>query len=377
MPTITREQVDRVLQSVEYPADRDEILAQARRRRAGQALRSTLEQLPKQSYDSPAKARQQLERIEPALKKGRAPRKTTAQAAPAQGAEQQQLQLPEPVRQAAETVRVRGRQLAAQAGDQLAQQADQQRTTVATSLMETSRVVRESKARLEESQPPVAQILNFAATQLEAGASYLQRTEARQIVTQAQDLARRQPWLVFGVGALAGLLTVRLLKGADMQQLSQQVDGGGQQRTHNAVELLESDHLELRKLLRRGQSAVVDRRKATLRELKAKLQSHERMEEEVFYPALLENPATRDLVKTNFAEHKVVDEILSEIEATDPSDAEWSMRFKAMKMNLEAHAEDEEMDLFPLVRKSFTSGELRELGSRMSEIKQLASQAPA
>jgi hypothetical protein len=384
MPVATPEQIDRVLQSVEYPADRDAILAQARRRRAGQAVRAKLEQLPTRSYDSPAKARQQLERIEPTLKgsakgaRGRAHRAAGASNAQ-QATEQQQLPLPEPVRQAAETVRIRTGRLAGQAGSQLADQADQRRGTAAETLMSTAQSIRQAGKQLdEEGQPQPAQVITFAAEQLEAGASYLRRTEVRHMLSQVDGIARRQPWLVLGVGVAAGFVATRLLKSTDMQQvLSDQGGRSGQQGTSrspsDAITLLESDHKALRQLLRRGASAEVARRKAVLAELKGTLQGHERMEEEVFYPALKENPATRQMVTENYAEHQVVDEVLGEIEATDPSDPQWSARFAAMRANLEHHAEEEETELFPLARKAFTRGELRELGTRMSEIKELAS----
>ena len=170
-----------------------------------------------------------------------------------------------------------------------------------------------------------------------------------------------------------------------MKQFTAQATGGSQasgqtSRTgasaggQDAIALLEADHATLRRLLRRGSSAAVAKRADVLKELKQALQSHERMEEEVFYPALKENPATSRLVMDNTMEHQVVDEILGEIEQTDPSDPEWTDRFAAVRANLEHHAGEEETDLFPVVRKAFTRGELSQIGTRMSEIKELASQ---
>jgi hemerythrin superfamily protein len=377
MPTLTREQVDRVLQSVEYPADRDAILEQARRRRAGQALRSALEQLPTQSYDSPAKARKQLEKIEPALKQPTRRRRASSTKEAAQQAEGQQLPLPEPVRQAADNVRVRGSRMIAMAGEQIAQQADQRRATASDSLLATSRAIRESSSQLQERQPSMAQALDVAAGGLESAARYVQRTDARRMLSQLQEAGRRQPLAVLAIGALAGLVSVRLLKTLGIGQLASQAGGGQTTGRTDAVALLEADHRELRRMLRRSQSAAIDARADSLKELKSLLQSHERMEEEVFYPALQKNPATREIVQTNYAEHRVVDEILGEIEATDPADKQWSARFSAMKGNLEEHATEEETELFPLVRQTFTAGELRELGVRMSQIKQASEAVPA
>ena len=374
MPTVTREQVDRVLQSVEYPADRDAILEQARRRRAGQALRSAIEQLPTQSYDSPAKARKQLEKIEPTLKQPTGRRRSSSTKPGAQQTQEseqaQQLSLPEPVRQAADTVRVRGGRMIAMVGEQVTQQADQRRATVSETLLETSRAIRESSSRLQETQPPIAQALGIAAGGLDSGARYLQRTDARRMLSQLQEAGKRQPLAVAAIGAVAGLVSVRLLKSMDIGQLAGRAAGGQSAGSADAVALLEADHRELRRMLRRGQSVAIDARADSLKELKAFLESHERMEEEVFYPALQNNPATREMVQTNYAEHRVVDEILGEIEATDTADELWSAQFSAMKANLEEHADEEETELFPVVRQAFTAGELRDLGSRMSQIKQ-------
>jgi hemerythrin superfamily protein/ElaB/YqjD/DUF883 family membrane-anchored ribosome-binding protein len=390
MPVATPEQIDRVLQSVEYPAGRDAILEQARRRRAGQAVRSTLEQLPAtKSYDSPAKARQQLERIEPGLKKGGGRRqkgnKASADEPAADEAGTQQLTLPEPVRQAADTVRIRAGRVIGEAGTQVADQADRGRGTLADGLMATARAIRQAGGQLEEGQPSAARIITAAADQLEGGAGYVQRTEVRQMLRQMDGVARRRPWLVLGVGAAAGFLATRLVRHTDMKQFTGQATGGSQAsgRTsqtrasaggQDAIALLEEDHATLRRLLRRGSSAAVAKRADVLKELKQTLQSHERMEEEVFYPALKENAATSRLVMDNTMEHQVVDEILGEIEQTDPSDPLWTDRFAAVRANLEHHAGEEETDLFPVVRQAFTRGELRQLGTRMSEIKELASQ---
>ena len=380
MPVATPEQIDRVLESVEYPADRDAILEKARSRRAGQAVRSTLEQLPAtKTFDSPAKARKQLERIEPALKKGEGSKaeKTATDEPPADATNGQQLTLPEPVRQAAETVRFRTGRLIGEAGTQLADQADRGRGTLAEALMSTARAIRQAGGQLEEAQPSAARMITVAADQLEGGAGYVQRTDVRQMLGQVDGVARRRPWLVLGAGAVAGLFATRLIKHTDMQRMTGQMtagttgaSGGGQ----DAVALLESDHASLRRLLRRGSSAAVAKRTEVLSELKQLLQTHERMEEEVFYPALQENSATRQLVIDNYLEHQVVDEILGAIDQTDPADPAWTEQFAAMRANLEHHAGEEETDLFPVVRQAFTGGELRQLGRRMSEIKELASQ---
>jgi iron-sulfur cluster repair protein YtfE (RIC family) len=108
--------------------------------------------------------------------------------------------------------------------------------------------------------------------------------------------------------------------------------------------------------------------------LKSELEVHERIEEEVLYPALKRHPKARELVLEGYEEHHVVDTILAELEATPTTDETWAAKFKVAKENLEHHIEEEETQVFPRARQVFSATELEEMGKRMAEIKQLARQ---
>lgn len=386
MPEARPEQIDRLLASVEYPASKDDLLERARSRRTAQAVRSLLEQLPAQQFDAPATVRQALEKLQPSLKQEASP--VSAAAGEQGGGEpgpSPRLQLPEPVRQAAEDVRIRSGRLIGQARTEATVRADEQRGVLAQSLAATAQQIRESGTRLnQQGQAQSGQLMEIGAQQLQTLSTYLERTDVRQIAQQAQEFARRQPLLVLGIGIGLGAIATRLLKSANLGRLTGEASsptpgGDGQAAgSTDALTLLEADHRQIRQLLRRGESAGTDSRQAILAEIKAMLQAHERMEEEVFYPALLENPSTRQIVLESYAEHHVVDEIMSEIEQTDVSDELWKARFTTMKENLEHHVEEEESELFKLTRMALTRGELADLGSRMKQIKQVsAERAPA
>src|SRR5436309_13460940 len=81
--------------------------------------------------------------------------------------------------------------------------------------------------------------------------------------------------------------------------------------------------------------------------LRREMETHERIEEEIFYPALKEHPKTRDIVLEGFEEHHVVDEIMGELGETDVSDETWAAKFKVMRENIEHHIEEEEGEVFP------------------------------
>jgi hypothetical protein len=145
----------------------------------------------------------------------------------------------------------------------------------------------------------------------------------------------------------------------------------------NAISLLKADHDKVKKMLDEGESTTergVKTRTELLAELKAELTIHERIEEEIFYPALKSHPKATDIVLEGYEEHHVVDEIMGELEETDVSDETWSAKFKVMKENIEHHIEEEEGEMFKQARSVFDTDELETLGARMMELKQLGQQ---
>ena len=146
----------------------------------------------------------------------------------------------------------------------------------------------------------------------------------------------------------------------------------------DAIALLKADHEKVKKMLADGE-ATTERAEKTRTELFATLKDemtvHERIEEEIFYPALKEHPKAKDIVLEGYEEHHVVDDIMGELEATDVTDETWAAKFKVMKENIEHHIEEEEGEMFRQARAVFEADELEQLGARMMELKQVALQA--
>jgi hemerythrin superfamily protein len=145
----------------------------------------------------------------------------------------------------------------------------------------------------------------------------------------------------------------------------------------DALALLKEDHDRVKRMLNEGEGTT-ERAEKTRTELflrlKQDLEIHERMEEEVLYPALKQHPQARELAFEAFEEHHVVDMIMAELEQTPVTDEEWTAKFMVAKENLEHHIEEEESEMFPKVRQAFSRDELEQMGERMSEIKALAKQ---
>ena len=148
----------------------------------------------------------------------------------------------------------------------------------------------------------------------------------------------------------------------------------------NAIDLLEEDHRKVKRMLAEGEETT-EHAEVTRTDLYATLrremETHERIEEEIFYPALKEHPKARDIVLEGFEEHHVVDEIMGELGETDVSDETWAAKFKVMRENIEHHIEEEEGEMFPKARQVFDRDELDALGARMLELKQLSLESSA
>jgi hypothetical protein len=141
----------------------------------------------------------------------------------------------------------------------------------------------------------------------------------------------------------------------------------------DAITLLKDDHRRFKKMLEEGEETTeraVKTPKALLERLVADLKAHEKIEEEIFYPALKKYEKAKEIVLEGYEEHHVADLILEELRKTDVTDERWGAKFSVLKENLEHHIEEEEEDMFKKARAVLEKAELVELGERMQAVKQ-------
>ena len=140
----------------------------------------------------------------------------------------------------------------------------------------------------------------------------------------------------------------------------------------DALTLLKNDHQELKKHLDAGEDTTeraVKTRAEILDTVSTLLIAHERIEEEIFYPALKEHPNAKDIVLEGYQEHHVVDLLVDELNEMVENDERWGAKFKVLKENIEHHVEEEEGEMFKTARKVFSAEELEELGEQMEKMK--------
>jgi len=145
----------------------------------------------------------------------------------------------------------------------------------------------------------------------------------------------------------------------------------------DALTLLKEDHQRVKGLFQ-GLEKTEDARgrEMLFTQLLNELTIHERIEEEIFYPAVDERAKEKkleELVIESYVEHDFVDKIAADILKTEYDAEAWPAKLKVMKENVEHHAfEEEEGKLFPKVQELFSEQELSELGDEMMELKEEA-----
>jgi hypothetical protein len=104
--------------------------------------------------------------------------------------------------------------LAERATDLGIQQADRGRESAANGIEQVAQSIRRVSTDMQTDQPQIADVAMTAADQAEKVAQYLRETDARQLIGNIEDVARRQPLLFLGGAFLLGVAASRFIKAA-------------------------------------------------------------------------------------------------------------------------------------------------------------------
>ncbi|HBB88234.1 MAG TPA: hemerythrin [Blastocatellia bacterium] len=140
----------------------------------------------------------------------------------------------------------------------------------------------------------------------------------------------------------------------------------------NAFTLLKADHKKVAGILEKIDETTergVKTREELFTQLKTELDTHTRIEETIFYPALKDVDETRDITLEAYEEHNVVKTLLGELESLGKGEEEWTAKFAVLKENIEHHVEEEEGEMFPKARKVLGEDGAETLGTRMEKAK--------
>ncbi len=150
------------------------------------------------------------------------------------------------------------------------------------------------------------------------------------------------------------------------QVLTEVREAPAPQERKTATRVLVEHHEVLRGLMRRMQEtprSQPGRRRALADELFDELWMHERIEEEVFYPAMRDvTPA----ISAAWSEHRQLSDQLAALVRADPRTERFDRELGVMHDALESHAHlDEERQMFPEIERFADEELLIELGDRL------------
>jgi hypothetical protein len=115
----------------------------------------------------------------------------------------------------ASTVQDKAVELKDQGRSRLGETLDQRTTEVGGQARQAAQVLRQSGSQLTQGSGSGQQVAHFAelaADRVEWLGGYLERTSGDELLRDAEEFARRRPWMVAGCGLLAGLAAARFLK---------------------------------------------------------------------------------------------------------------------------------------------------------------------
>lgn len=99
------------------------------------------------------------------------------------------------------------------------------------------------------------------------------------------------------------------------------------------------------------------------REMRRELAAHAAAEERWFYLPLIEHDSSMAQARHGMAEHHAFDEMVEELNATDPSSPGWIAQFRKLQHKLFHHLDDEEKAIFQLAGKVLTEGQKAQLAN--------------
>jgi hemerythrin superfamily protein len=139
----------------------------------------------------------------------------------------------------------------------------------------------------------------------------------------------------------------------------------------DALELLKKDHQKVKGLFAEVKKTNdKNKQKQLFKEIKTELDTHARIEETVFYPALREHEELKSMIFESLEEHRQVKTLLRELSKATPGGDKFKAKLKVLSDNVEHHAEEEEEGkMFPKVRNVFDRPTLDQLGEELEAAK--------
>ena len=142
---------------------------------------------------------------------------------------------------------------------------------------------------------------------------------------------------------------------------------GGADSDTNAIDLLTADHRKVQELFSQVRKDEEANGPRLFPEIRRELEIHTHIEEQVFYPHLLKvgDEKLQSITQEALVEHRQAKALLDQLfEQRDDRDR-FAAELKVLMEDVEHHVDEEENEMFPLVRGQLDDGMLVRLGALM------------
>lgn len=142
----------------------------------------------------------------------------------------------------------------------------------------------------------------------------------------------------------------------------------------NILTALKNDHKELKKILSEIEDTTERAEKtraALFAKFKEEIVAHSRAEEKAVYEDLKKclEKDDRGTILEGYEEHHLVDMMMPEIDKLSPTDETWTAKVKVLQEMLKHHIEEEEDEIFSLLRKNYDPDALEIMAGRFEGLK--------
>jgi ElaB/YqjD/DUF883 family membrane-anchored ribosome-binding protein len=141
------------------------------------------------------------------------------------------------VEDAASAAQEKASELREQSSARLRDQFDQRSTQAGSQVRSLAKALRHSGNELgNEGNRNASQLTTQAADRLERVGSYLEEKSGDELMREIETFARRRPWLLAGIGMMAGVAAARFMKASSEQRYGDYRRSSGQSPTSRSYE---------------------------------------------------------------------------------------------------------------------------------------------
>jgi hemerythrin superfamily protein len=140
----------------------------------------------------------------------------------------------------------------------------------------------------------------------------------------------------------------------------------------NAIDLLKDDHDRVDKLFQKVQATKEGEHMDLFEQIFQELEVHTHIEETLFYPRMKEegDEELQKLTAEGVEEHRQAKMFLHELNGLKSDGEKFEAKLKVLMEDIKHHVQEEEGQMFPMVKKQFDEYALQTLGQELEKEKQ-------